>query len=332
MNFSEEDIRPAQLMLDKQRYMDADRDYLLSRKDEWVEVECPACGSCDSRFYGEKLGIAYVKCTQCGTVYTNPRPSQALLHNFYATSQNYGYWNKYIFPATEETRRTNIFRPRAEQILDYCESVSIEKHTLLEIGAGFGTFCEEVTDLGAFERIIALEPSTDLAETCRTKGLEVIDSPIEEVNEEGIADVIVAFEVIEHLFSPCNFVQQCLRLLRPSGLLVLTCPNVRGFDIAMLGMSSDTFDHEHLNYFHTESLPNLLKYCGLEIIDVQTPGQLDADIARKHVLERVVDLDNQPFLQEVLIERWEELGQAFQSFLATNQLSSHMWVVARKQL
>lgn len=328
--FNEEDIRPAQMMADKQGCVDVDREFLLSRKSGWVEVACPACASNDSHFYREKMGFVYVKCTQCGTVYTNPRPSQKLLHDFYATSQNYEYWNKYVFPAAEHVRRTRIFRPRAERVLEYCDSLGIESHTLIEVGAGFGIFCEEISKLGMFERIIAVEPTPDLAETCRSKGLEVIHLPIEEVDEEEIADVVAAFEVIEHLFSPRSFVVQCARLLRPGGLLVLTCPNVRGFDVATLGMLSNTFDHEHVNYFHTESLPALLKRCGIEIIDVQTPGQLDADIVRKHVLDGRLDLGNQPFLREVLVERWEELGQPFQSFLAANRLSSHMWVVGRK--
>ena len=332
ISFSEEEIRPSEMMANKQRCVDADREYLLSRKSKWVEVVCPACQSKDSRFYGEKMGFVYVECMQCGTVYTNPRPSQKLLHDFYATSQNYEYWNRYIFPATEDVRRTRIFRPRAERVLEYCRNLGIKSHTLIEVGAGFGIFCEEVSKLSVFERIIALEPTPDLAETCRAKGLEVIELPVEKVGEYEIADVVASFEVIEHLFSPRNFVEQCARLLRPGGLLVLTCPNVRGFDVATLGMLSNTFDHEHVNYFHTESLPALLKRCSFEIIDVRTPGQLDADIVRKHALDGALDLVEQPFLREVLVERWEELGQHFQSFLAANRLSSHMWVVGRKPI
>ena len=328
--FSEEEIRPAQMMSDKQRYVDADREFLLSHKNEWVEVGCPACYSSVSQVFGEKMGFVYAKCTQCGTVYTNPRPSQQLLHEFYAVSQNYEYWNRQIFPATEHVRRTSIFRPRAERVLEYCQNFLVKNHTLIDIGAGFGIFCEEIAKEGRFKRIIALEPTPDLAETCRSKGLEVIELPVEKVREGDVADVVTAFEVIEHLFSPRNFVEQCARWLRPGGLLVLTCPNVEGFDVATLGMLSNTFDHEHVNYFHTKSLPHLLSRCGFEVIDVQTPGQLDAEIVRKHVLDGSINLNGQPLLREVLVERWEDLSQQFQAFLATNRLSSHMWVVGRK--
>ena len=328
--FDENDIRPAKMMAAKIECVDSDRNYLLERRDEWVVVSCPACDSSDTTPRGKKRGFVYVECRQCGTVYTNPRPSEAILGDFYANSKNYAYWNRYIFPATKDIRRTKIFRPRAERVRDYCHDLDIQPGVLLEVGAGFGIFCEEMNKMDIFERIIALEPTPDLVETCRRKNFEVIDTPIEQVLESEIADVLAAFEVIEHLFSPRVFTDQCFRLLRPGGLLVLTCPNVRGFDVATLGMLSGTFDHEHINYFHTESLPALLKCSGFDVLDVQTPGRLDAEIARKHVIEGTFSLDNQPFLNTLLMDRWEELGSSFQDFLVAHKMSSHMWIVGRK--
>jgi 2-polyprenyl-3-methyl-5-hydroxy-6-metoxy-1,4-benzoquinol methylase len=83
----------------------------------------------------------------------------------------------------------------------------------------------------------------------------VVDKPIETVREGELpqADVIASFETIEHLFDPAGFLHACHRLLRPGGLLVLTCPNGQGFDVLVLGDRSDTVDAEHLNYFNPPS-------------------------------------------------------------------------------
>jgi len=328
--FNENDIRPQELMAEKQKYVDADLAYLLSRHAEFVEVACPACDSREEIFKFEKSRFSYRECLSCGTLFMNPRPSQAVLRDFYATSQNYQFWNRHIFPATEMVRRDRIFRPRAEKVSDYCRRFGITTHTLLEVGAGFGTFCEEMRSFNLFERIVAVEPSPDLARTCRARGLEVFEMPVGDIPDGSIADVIASFEVVEHLFSPYNFIMQCASLLRPGGLLVITCPNYRGFDIATLKTLSNSIDHEHLNYFHTESLPLLLQRCGFELTEVQTPGRLDAELVRKHVLSGALDLNNQPLLREILVERWPTLGQRFQDFLAANGLSSHMWVVGIK--
>jgi SAM-dependent methyltransferase len=250
---------------------------------------------------------------------------------YYSSSENYAYWNKHIFPASEATRREKIFRPRAQRVAEICQRYAVPTRTLLEVGAGFGTFCEELRSLQIFDRLVAVEPTPSLAETCRQRGLEVIEKPIEHADLSGVnADVVASFEVMEHLFSPADYVRQCARLLAPGGLFLATCPNIRGFDMVTLGAVSTAVDIEHLNYFHPASLSQLVTSCGLTVLEVQTPGKLDAELVRKKVLAGEFDLSGQPFLKQVLLDEWESTGAAFQDFLAANKLSSHMWLVARK--
>jgi SAM-dependent methyltransferase len=196
------------------------------------------------------------------------------------------------------------------------------------VGAGYGTFCEEVVRAGGFARVIALEPEPHLAQTCRDKGLEVIEAPVERAQIEGGVDVVTNFEVIEHLFSPRAFLERCATLLKPGGQLIVTCPNVRGFDVETLGERSATVDAEHLNYLHPRSLGALLERCGFTVEESLTPGRLDAELVRKQALSGDPALD--PFLQRVLIDDWDRLGGPFQDFLADQGLSSNMWIMARR--
>ena len=328
----ETEIRPDELMAAQAERFAKDVGRLLQRRDEFVSIPCPACDADDFRAAFEKSALTYVTCRVCETMYINPRPSPAVLEHYYATSENYWYWNKYIFPASEGARREKIFRPRAERVVEICRRQNVPMNVLMEVGAGFGTFCEEVQHLKAFGRVIAIEPTPDLSETCRRKGLEVIQKPIEQVrlNDGEVVDVIATFEVIEHLFSPRDFLRGCASVLGPGGLIIITCPNVKGFDVVVLQALSDTVDVEHLNYFHPDSLSSLLRQSGFEVLEAMTPGKLDAELVRKKALGGAFDLSSQPFLHEVLIDRWEQVGGAFQEFLADNLLSSHMWVVARK--
>lgn len=331
MTFRETDIRPDHLMQGQLKHIAADRRRLLQHRDDFVHVPCPACGADTARKAFEKNGLTYMLCSDCATMYVNPRPTPAILEEFYAKSEVYWYWNKYIFPASEEARREKIFRPRVERIAGICQRYGIESGALLEAGAGFGTFCEEAQRVGIFRRVIAVEPAPDLAETCRRRRLEVIEKPIEQVHlEPGTIDIVSGFEVIEHLFSPRDFLLGCASVLSPGGLLILACPNVRGFDITVLQALSDSVDHEHLNYFHPASLSHLVIQCGFEVLEVLTPGKLDAELVRKKILTGELDVSSRPFLKQVLVDEWERVGDDFQQFLADNMLSSHMWLVARK--
>ena len=73
--FSENDIRPDHLMQAQAERFDNDVRRLLRYKDQFVQVPCPACGSADAEKTLEKFGLTYVTCTECRTMYANPRPS-----------------------------------------------------------------------------------------------------------------------------------------------------------------------------------------------------------------------------------------------------------------
>jgi SAM-dependent methyltransferase len=62
---------------------------------------------------------------------------------------------------------------------------------------------------------------------------------------DGAVDVVVNFQVIEHLWDQPQFVAECLRVLRPSGLLMMSTPNRVTFS-----PGRDT----PINPFHTREL------------------------------------------------------------------------------
>ncbi|MEK7462353.1 MAG: class I SAM-dependent methyltransferase [Patescibacteria group bacterium] len=325
------DIRPQDLIEGQKVAIQKDIDFLIAHKDEFVDVTCPGCDkhNCTPRF--EKKGFKYVTCNECRTFYTNPRPTAELLENFYASSVNYAYWNEVIFPASEAKRREKIFAPRVDLVIELCKTYAPQASSLLEVGAGFGTFCEEMISRKVFSKIVAIEPGADLASTCRSRGIEVIELPIEQVEfkEEERFDVIVNFEVIEHLFSPKDFIASCRKIVKVGGLLIITCPNGEGFDVLTMGTVSDTVDHEHLNYLNPESLGDLMKKSGFEVVSALTPGKLDAELVRNKVIDGSFSLEDNPFLKRVLVYDWERLGQPFQQFLQDNLLSSNMLLIAR---
>ena len=331
--FQENDIRPAEFATRQQAAMRADIDYLLSFQQEFVAVPCPACAERCPELEFEKYALTYQRCLNCRSLYISPRPRPDHLELFYQNTQNYAFWNQYIFPASEVARRERIFRPRAARVREICERLRVTPERLVEVGAAFGTFCEEIAKLGFVQEIIAVEPTPDLAQTCRDKGLNIIEQPIEKVAlpDESL-DVVCAFEVLEHLFSPADFLHKLHRLLKPGGLVVLTNPSCDGLDVVVSPQHSSTVDAEHLNYLNPSSMAVLFRRTGFELLEVTTPGQLDVELVRKMFLEQQLKRPDHPFLYQVLVDHWESSGARFQSFLAENLLSSHMWTVARKSL
>jgi len=331
MSLKEEEIRPVDMVREQQEYIRRDRESLLRQSDKFQSVPCPACESCDATLAFTKNGLSYQQCDKCSTLFVNPRPTPSILNNFYAESEVYKYWGKTIFPASDQARLEAVCRPRVRRLLRLCKEQEILQPRLLEIGAGFGTFCQTALDSGKFHEIVAIEPHSDSAEVCHRRGFETIATSLDSFqSQEREFNLIASFEVIEHVFSPREFLKACWNLLEDHGLLCLTCPNVDGFDISVLKERSQSIDHEHLNYFSLPSLKARVENSGFSVIEALTPGELDAEIVRNTVLRGEFDLSTQPFLQRILIDEWESLGKSFQEFLATNLLSSHLWLVAKK--
>ena len=328
---SENELCPEDLLKGQEAAFERDIARLHSRSSEFVNVACPACDKISHDTIFEKYGFSYVDCPNCRTLYMSPRPSEALMSDYYSDSENYRSWAEHIFPASENSRREKIHKPWLKRVVDYCDRFSVNKGTLVEVGAGFGTFSQVATESGTFEKVIAIEPTPEMASACRKRGVEVLEKRVEDASpDEVAADVLVSFEVVEHLFEPRVFLEQCRRFIRPGGLLVLSCPNGQGFDVSLLGAGSLAIDAEHVNLFNPKSLGLLVEKNGFEVLEVSTPGRLDAELVRDGVLKGEFDLSGQPFLQRILIDEWERMGWPFQQFLANHGLSSHMWLAARR--
>ena len=328
---SEKELCPDDLLAGQEAAFARDIARLHARKDEFVEVACPGCGGRHFAPAFEKFGFRFQRCGDCRTIYMSPRPSEALMADYYANSENYAYWAKYIFPASEPSRREKIHKPMLERVIAYCDRYRVPRGTLVEIGPGFGTFAALATESGSFETVLAVEPTPELADACRARGVTVIQKRIEEIADEiDGADVVVSFEVIEHLFAPAVFVAQCARLVRRGGLLVLSCPNGEGFDIEMLGPRALAVDAEHVNLFNPGSLGQLVVSSGFEVLEATTPGRLDAEFVREAALKGEIELGRDAFLKRVLVDEWDRLGWPFQQFLAAQGLSSHMCLAARR--
>lgn len=305
----ERDIRPEEMSEEVLRLFGLDVRDMVRNSGEFVHVKCPCCDE-DGEYWDNKQGFIFRQCSH-GMVFISPRPTVAMLSDYYTNARSMNYWNDVLFPATEKSRR-KIFKDRAAKVLSLAKKYKSGLNTLVDVGAGYGTFCEEAK---GFKKVIAVEANKALAESCRKKGIETINKPIEEVKLK--ANVVTSFEVIEHLFDPAAFVRACADAI--DGLFILTTPNIEGFELSMLGKRSPNVGGpDHLNYFTPTTIRRLMENNGFEVLEVNTPGKLDVDIVNNHA----------PV--EGFIGKLINTGDKFQKFLADNGLSSHMWAVGKK--
>ena len=332
-NMKVSDIRPEELMEGQKKAEESDIIWLEKRKKYFIEVSCPACGIKRNKFLYEKKSIKQVRCVNCFTQYASPRPTKKLLSEFYTNSKNYKYFAKYIFPASMEQRRLNLFKPRAEMVGKLAKKYGAQGGKLVEIGCGYGQFCEEIDALNVFDSIVGIEPTPELASICRKKNIEVLENSYENIFFDAPIDFIVHFEVIEHLFSPKDFINWCFGALKQGGYMIATCPSVAGLETEVLGKESNAVDHEHINLFSPDSMTILLKKCNFEVLEISTPGVLDLDLVRRAVKEERFKLDQlDPILKKIIFNTNTIIQEKSLLLLQEAHLTGNMLVVAKKPL
>lgn len=117
---------------------------------------------------------------------------------------------------------------------------------VLEAGAGEGYGADLIADVA--RKVIGLDYDESAVAHIRARypRVEMHHGNLAALPlADGSVDVVVNFQVIEHLWDQGQFVAECLRVLRPGGVLLMSTPNRITFT-----PGSDT----PLNPFHTREL------------------------------------------------------------------------------
>lgn len=323
----EHDIRPAALLEQYLALSAADAESCFGDRDR-VETNCVACESTKSVNVMSKNGFLFSECNRCRTLFQTPRPSMKEFEKFYKDSLSNKFWSNEFFPAVLEVRREQVFKPRAASLSKSCEKLGIEVSQIADIGAGHGILLEEWRKIHPESELLAIEPSHSMAEICRSKNIPVIEDIVENVKAESInVDLVVSFEVFEHVHDPFSFVRSLATMAGVGNYVFISTLCVDGFDIQTLWEKSNSiFPPHHLNFVSVDGFYKLFNRAGLKIVELSTPGVLDVDIVRNFLKSNPENAQISRFTKKILSS--DELSKEFQTFLSENLLSSHVWVFA----
>ena len=290
----------------------------------FVWSDCPACGNGkEKKFAFWKDDYTYYTCELCNSLYMSPRPSSDALAKLYSRLDAF----EAFYRASGDARLEAIVRPRANEIVRISSRYGV-RSSYCDIGCGSGAILEEVAALGWFPGILGLEPSETLRHQANDRGLVVWPWPLEDSPLTSSVDFATAFEVIEHVFSPAKFLCAARKLLCPSGILMFTTLTVDGWDMSELGQyHKSVCPPLHINLMSMAGIDLLVERCGLELLEMTTPGRLDVDILR-NTLEEKPNISVSNFAHRIA-DLPERSRDDFQEFLSANRLSSHVMVVAR---
>jgi SAM-dependent methyltransferase len=157
----------------------------------------------------------------------------------------------------------------------------IEAKRVVEVGCSSGATAKVLRERVKAEYYVGIEVSPEAAELARGRLDKVYVADIEQTSPAALGlaagdfDLLVALDVLEHLYDPWETLAELAELLRPGGYAVLSIPNVRHvtvFDELARGnwtyAGAGLLDATHLRFFTFNGIQALITGAGLQPVDM----------------------------------------------------------------
>jgi len=233
---------------------------------------CPFCASTgrtvayedveDWTFEAAPGRWTYWDCTQCGSLYLDPRPTEQSIWSAYdayythnQTSKGGGLqrlkrrllnecWSHWL--KTEIRPRLGLprilaplltpLRPTIPPPFELEVLAELPKGELLDVGCGSGVTLRLAALLGWRATGLELDPAA--VHAARADGLDVIQGSYRKLEEHpGRWDYIICSHVLEHVHHPLDLLELIDSALTSSGVAIISCPNSQSYVRKRFGSS-----------------------------------------------------------------------------------------------
>lgn len=167
-------------------------------------------------------------------------------------------------------------RPQGGHALLLSLTLADSPHDVLDVGCSSGYLAAPLAAAGA--RVVGIELDPEAARAARTFCADVLIGDLEAMElsfEPASFDAIVCGDLVEHLRDPGGTLDRLRPLLRPSGRLVLSTPNVANWAmrLSLLGgrwryTERGILDRTHLHLFTKKTLAETVETAGFRILEL----------------------------------------------------------------
>lgn len=238
---------------------------------------CKLCKSGDSRIiYKGKIrngglgkytedDVAMYQCNSCNVIWHD---------NVICNSKEYYESNEYrdaLEGSADEEQFYALHDKESLNKFEYTGTTIYRDKVVADIGCGCGAFLDFIK--GVAQKVIAIEPSAKYRKIMDRKGFFTYPYADDAKNDytENV-DVVVSFDVIEHVESPQKFVQDCFDLLKPGGQAVIGTPTDAPIMRELLGEIYERkllFSTQHIWIFSEKNLKDLTEKAGFSDVKVK---------------------------------------------------------------
>jgi SAM-dependent methyltransferase len=184
-----------------------------------------------------------------------------------------------------------------------------QRGNLLDVGCGFGHFMYLAQKAGW--HVNGIEPHKAAVEHCRRHyGFHVELNVMENRQFQSESfKALTLWDVWEHVYNPVAFMDQCIEMLAPGGILAVAIPNASGWPARLFKGHWRYVMITHLSYFKMSYVYNLMDQRHMTCIKADHTFKLhsilEGLLAKLHVslnMERVIRMGRHGGLEEKIPE------------------------------
>jgi SAM-dependent methyltransferase len=141
---------------------------------------------------------------------------------------------------------------------------------LLDVGCGSGVLLSKMKQLGW--NVQGLDMDEKAAETARKHSINVKIGTLDKSGfQDCIFDIVVLSHVIEHTFDPIALLNECKRVLRPGGKIIIATPNSSSLCHKLFGKNWRGLEvPRHLMIFSQLNLETCTNRAGFKTLEIST--------------------------------------------------------------
>jgi len=175
---------------------------------------------------------------------------------------------------------------------------------VLEVGCATGYFTKALSDRGC--QVVGIEYDAEAAALAEKWAERVVVGDLDAGNvwpelEGEQFDAVTFGDVLEHLRDPLATLRAAARVLKPSGIVVISVPNIAHGDVR-IALLQGTFpyretgllDRTHIRFFTKTGLRDLIKEAGLVLVDMRRVMmplfQTELEVKRDSVAESTISM------------------------------------------
>jgi 2-polyprenyl-3-methyl-5-hydroxy-6-metoxy-1,4-benzoquinol methylase len=226
---------------------------------------CPLCGSSRAAPLFRKRQIDYWRCEACTFRFATPEVNPNL------TQTLDGYEAAYLqYLAADASDAANFASLRR-----WMEGfATLEGKRLLDVGAGSGKLVRFLRGCGIDAH--GIEPSRALFDRFLAGDTAFTRATLDELRASTpkTFDIVTAFDVIEHVPDPREFLRGVAALLEPGGTLFASTPDVDSAVATTFGRRWHFYYSYHLSYLGPKTIARAAAPHGLRVMDSRHRGRL----------------------------------------------------------